>query len=248
MSGSIYLDLDGTLLDPGGLLVQDSMSTLQVVRDSGFRPVILTGRSRWAAAAIARTLGVEDVVCELGAVVLLPGIVQLAAPEAVPFPREALLAALTALPLQEHEPGTPRTSGLVLRSAATAATVTEVLHDAGFGEWCAVDNGPSHLPTDDGTPSRVVHVLPSGTDKATGVRMHLQLRDLLPEACGVVGDSTADLTCASVVPRTFCVRSDDHEALRLAEHQGIPVTEARGAGGALEAVRALVAGLRHDAH
>lgn len=241
MSGAIYLDLDGTLLDPGGVLVPESLMTLAVVRDAGLRPVVLTGRSRWAAVAIARTLGIEDVVCELGAVVIVGGRLQLAAPEAVPFPRRALLDALTDLPAQEHEPGTPRMSGLVLRSAMPADDLTAELHAAGFGGWCCVDNGPSHLPLDDGRPSRVVHVLPSGTDKATGVRMHLQLRDLLPGDCAVVGDSTADLACHVAVPRTFAVRSADEEALTEAARLGLRVTAASGAGGALEAVRTAVA-------
>ncbi|MEV4421183.1 HAD hydrolase family protein [Patulibacter sp. NPDC049589] len=242
MSGAVYLDLDGTLLDPGGLLVPDSLRTLDVVRGAGLRPVVLTGRSRWSATAIARTLGIGDVVCELGAVVLVDGTLRLAAPEAVPFPRRALLDALAAMPAQEHEPGTPRMSGLVLRAAASADELTAELHDAGLRGWCAVDNGPSHLPLDDGRPSRVVHVLPSGTDKATGVRIHLQLRDLLPEQCAVVGDSTADLACHEAIPRTIAVRSADDRALAEAARLGLPVTEASGAAGALEAVRSIVAG------
>jgi hydroxymethylpyrimidine pyrophosphatase-like HAD family hydrolase len=240
VSGAVYLDLDGTLLDPGGVLVPESLMTLAVVRDAGLRPVVLTGRSRWAAVAIARTLDIDDVVCELGAVVLVDGRLQLAAPEAVPFPRRPLLDALEGLAAQEHEPGTPRMSGLVLRSAVPADELTRELHAAGLGGWCAVDNGPSHLPLDDGRASRVVHVLPSGTDKATGVRMHLQLRDLLPGACAVVGDSTADLACHEVVPRTIVVRSPDEEALAEAERLGLRVTEATGAAGALEAVRHVV--------
>lgn len=244
MNGAVYLDLDGTLLDPGGVLVPESLMTLAVVRDAGLRPVVLTGRSRWAAAAIARTLAIDDVVCELGAVVLVDGRLQLAAPEAVPFPRAPLLAALEDVPAQEHEPGTPRMSGLVLRSAMPADDLTDELHAAGFGGWCCVDNGPSHLPLDDGRPSRVVHVLPSGTDKATGVRMHLQMRDLLPGACAVVGDSTADIACHAVVPRTFVVRSEDDEALAEAARLGLHVTASRGAAGALEAVRTVVTGGR----
>jgi hydroxymethylpyrimidine pyrophosphatase-like HAD family hydrolase len=244
MGGAVYLDLDGTLLDPGGLVVPETLGTLRTVREAGLRPVVLTGRSRWAAVAISRVLGVEDVVCELGAVVLVGPRVQLAAPEAVPFPRRPLLEALRGLPLQEHEPGTPRMSGLVLRSAASADEVTDELHGAGFRGWCCVDNGPSLVGLDDGRPSRVVHVLPTGTDKATGVRMHLQMRDLRPDACAVVGDSTADLACADVVPRTVAVRSADGEALDEAARRGLAVTDATGAAGALEAVRGLVAARR----
>lgn len=244
MNGAVYLDLDGTLLDPGGVLVPASLETLRVVRAAGLRPVVITGRSRWAAVPISRILGVDDVVCELGAVVLVGGRVQLSAPEAVPFPRRPLLDVLDGLPMQEHEPGTPRMSGLVLRSAVAADDVTAELHDAGFRGWCCVDNGPTHLPLDDGRPARVVHVLPSGTDKVTGVRLHLQMRNLRPDACAVVGDSVADLACAEVVPRTMAVRSRDEEARSEADRRGLAVTSATGAAGALEAARHLVATMR----
>jgi hydroxymethylpyrimidine pyrophosphatase-like HAD family hydrolase len=228
-------------VEPDGRVVPETLDVLAHVRDHGMRPVLLTGRSRWSAEAVARALGIDDVICELGAVVRVGTQVELAAPEAVPFPREALLAALPGGGTQEHEPGTPRTSGLVLRSAIPAHELTDVLHAAGFGHWCAQDNGPSHRPLDDGRPARVVHVLPSGVDKARGVRLHLQLRDLLPEECVLVGDSPADLTCRSVVPRTVLVRSADATAMATAADHGVPITAHAGARGALEAVRRLIA-------
>jgi hydroxymethylpyrimidine pyrophosphatase-like HAD family hydrolase len=75
----------------------------------------------------------------------------------------------------------------------------------------------------------VVHVLPSGVDKARGVRLHLQLRDLLPDECALVGDSPADLTCRAVVPRTVLVRSADATAMAAAAEDGVPITVHAGA-------------------
>lgn len=240
MSGAVYLDLDGTLLDPGGLLVRASLETVAAVRERGLRPVVLTGRSRWAAAAIAGTLGIGDVVCELGAVALVDGRpVADDAEDQGAVHRATVLDALGGLPLQEHEPGVPRARGLVLRSAAPAGDVTAALRAAGEGRWWAVDNGPSHRPLDDGRACRVVHVLPAGTDKTTGVRRHLLRRGLDADACAVVGDSPADLACRTVVARTVAVRSDDREAQAEAVRLGLPTTAAHGAAGALEAVRGL---------
>lgn len=240
MSGAVHLDLDGTLLDPGGVLTPDSLRAVALVRDAGLRPVVLTGRSRWAAVAVARTLGIDDVVCELGAVVVIDGEVAVAAPEALPVPRAALLDAVAGLPLQEHEPEAPRVSGTVLRSAASADAVTAALRAADLGAWWAVDNGPSHRPLDAGRPARVVHVVPAGIDKAAGVVAHARLTGLPAADCAVVGDSPADLACHAVAGRTVAVRSVDREALDLAATLALPVTAATGAAGALEAVRAIV--------
>ncbi len=238
---TVYLDLDGTLVEPDGRIVPATLQALALVRERGWRPVLLTGRSRWAADAVARALGVDDVISELGAVVSVGEHLELAAPEAVPFPREALLAALPSRLTEEHAPGTPRMSGLVLRSALSAAEITDELHGRGLRGWCCIDNGASHAPLAGGRPARVLHVLPSGVDKATGIRLHLQLRDLRPDECVVIGDSPADLGCRDVIARTVLVRSDDATAVEAAASDGVPVTDAHGAKGALEAIRTLTA-------
>lgn len=243
MTGAVYLDLDGTLLDPGGVLTRDSLEAVETVRGAGLLPVVLTGRSRWVAQAIARTLGVRDVVCELGAVVLAPvgspplGLIT------TPVPRRELLRCLVDLPLEEHEPGAPRSAGVVVRSAATATDVTSRLAAAGFAGWWAVDNGPSHRPLADGRPARVLHLVLAGTDKTSGVSTHLLVRSLDAARCAVVGDSPADLACAAVVGRVLRVRSDDDQAAEAAERAGIATTDAAGAAGTLEAVRRLTTAL-----
>lgn len=240
MSGAIYLDLDRTLLDPDGRITLDTLEALSVVRAAGLLPVLLTGRSRWAACPIARVLGIRDVVCELGAVVLAPdgrlpiGLIT------TPVPRRELLASLSGLPLEEHEPGAPRQAGVVVRSAASAEQVTSRLAGTGFAGWWAVDNGPSHRPLADGRPGRVLHLVLEGTDKSSGVSTHLHVRGLDPAACAVVGDSPADLGCAAVVGRVVRVDSDDDHAREAAEAAGIPTTTATGAAGALEAVRSIL--------
>lgn len=239
MTAAIYLDLDGTLLDPGGRVVPATLDAIALARSRGWRPVLLTGRSHWVAVALARALAIDDVICELGAVLRVDGRTALAAPESVPFPRAALLRALADEPVQEHEPGVPRTAGLVLRSAVSAEHLSRRLADAGLTEWHAVDNGPSHRPTDLGRSARVVHVLPSGVDKATGVRIHQQLRDVAPERAAVVGDSPADLACAPTVAAMMLVRSGDESALAEARALGVAITAEPGARGALAAVDAI---------
>ncbi|MGX6450087.1 HAD family hydrolase, partial [Patulibacter sp. S7RM1-6] len=216
MTRVAYLDLDGTLLDPGGRIVPDTLRAVDHVRDAGWLPVLLTGRSRWVAVAIGRTLGIADVVCELGAVLVADGEARAAAPDAVPVPRAALLAAIAELPVEPHEPDAPRMAGMVLRSAAPAEGLTAALAVAGHDGWHAVDNGPSHRPTHDGRPARVVHLLPVGVDKTTGLALHLALRGARAEDAGVVGDSPADIACAAAVPNMVVVRSADPRALEAA--------------------------------
>nr|WP_246851661.1 HAD hydrolase family protein [Patulibacter sp. SYSU D01012] len=233
--------MDGTLLDPGGRIVPDTLRAVEHVRAAGWLPVLLTGRSRWVAVAIGRTLGIADVICELGAVLVVDGQAHAAIPGALPVPREALVRALAALPAEQHEPDAPRMAGVVLRSAAPAEALTAALASAGLNGWQAVDNGPSHRPLADGRAARVVHLLPTGVDKTAGLRRHLAHRGLDAAAAGVVGDSPADVACADAVPATVVVRSADAQALRAADARGLRVTDAPGATGALEAVRALTA-------
>jgi HAD superfamily hydrolase (TIGR01484 family) len=250
-----YLDLDGTLLAADGRVVPDTLDALAAVHAAGWRPALLTGRSRTVALAIGRLLGVRDVVCELGALVRVDGRDHrtppvddagrpLADEAPEPPPVDELLAALAgagAGPVQEHEPGAARAAGYVLRAAAGGTQLTRALVAAGLEAWHAVDNGPSHLPLADGGPGRVVHVLPRGVDKRAGVLAHRALRGLAAEECLALGDSPADLDVAPAVGR-FVLVAGDERAVARARELGVEVTEGVAAAGALEAARSLAPG------
>jgi len=53
----VACDLDGTLLDPTGSVRPAVRAAVAAVRAAGVRVVIATGRSGWAVAEVARTLG-----------------------------------------------------------------------------------------------------------------------------------------------------------------------------------------------
>jgi hydroxymethylpyrimidine pyrophosphatase-like HAD family hydrolase len=247
-----YLDLDGTLLAADGRVVRDTLDAIAAVRGAGWSPALLTGRSRPVALAIGGLLGVGDVVCELGALVRVDGRDHRTSPvDASGVARAsgapelptvgAVLDAIARAgvgPAQEHEPGSPRAAGHVLRAAGGGAEITRGLRDAGLAAWHAVDNGPSHLPLGDGTPGRVIHVLPRGVDKRAGVLAHQALRGLRPEECVALGDSPADLDVLPAVGR-FLLVAGDPRAEERARALGLPVTRGVAAAGALEAARSL---------
>jgi hydroxymethylpyrimidine pyrophosphatase-like HAD family hydrolase len=247
-----YLDLDGTLLAGDGRVVADTLDAIAAVREAGWRPALLTGRSRPVALAIGRLLGVRDVVCELGALVRIDGRDHRTpagdpeagaridgAPELPPL--DVVLDAIVlagAGPVQEHEPGSPRAAGFVLRAAGSGEALTRALAAAGLGAWHAVDNGPSHLPLAGGGAGRVVHVLPRGVDKRAGVLTHRALRGLASEDCVALGDSPADLDVVPAVGR-FVLVAGDPVAEERARALGLTVTTGVAAAGALEAARTL---------
>jgi Cof subfamily protein (haloacid dehalogenase superfamily) len=55
----VACDIDGTLLDPGGCLRPAVKAAIEAVRAAGVEVVLATGRSPWAVAETARTLGLD---------------------------------------------------------------------------------------------------------------------------------------------------------------------------------------------
>ncbi|MGI9539527.1 MAG: HAD family hydrolase, partial [Miltoncostaeaceae bacterium] len=75
MSRCAYLDLDGTLLGPGGsLLTEDgrtfsdaSVRALGLLREHGVPVVLVSGRSRLRLEAVAIAVGADGALAEMGA-------------------------------------------------------------------------------------------------------------------------------------------------------------------------------------
>jgi Cof subfamily protein (haloacid dehalogenase superfamily) len=70
----LALDVDGTLLDPGGTLRPRTAQAVRRAAIAGIRPVLCTGRRFRRARPIAEQLGIETpIVCNSGAIVKDPG-------------------------------------------------------------------------------------------------------------------------------------------------------------------------------
>lgn len=69
----IALDLDGTLLDPGGKITRGAKAAIVQARAAGVRVVLSTGRPIPEAIWFAREAGCDDLICCLGGAALVDG-------------------------------------------------------------------------------------------------------------------------------------------------------------------------------
>jgi hydroxymethylpyrimidine pyrophosphatase-like HAD family hydrolase len=244
-----YLDLDGTLLGPGGSLLRGAdgrfsaagVRALERLSGAGVPAVLVSGRAARHLREAARLLGADGALPELGALGAgypVPdgmSVHQAIAATGVP---ERLLAAEPGLEVHPASVGLregthcfrgragPQAEGFVTRASAGALRL--------------VDNGVI-----DGAGNRVYHLTPTAASKATAVAGDIAARGADPAACLAVGDSPEDLRIAAVVGHFALV------ANALAANGGgledagdVWVTRAAHGAGVLEAVEDWLAGRR----
>lgn len=213
-----YVDLDGTLLGPGGSLLTGpdgrpsavAARALVAAADGGIAVVPTSGRRRGQLAHEARLLGLADFIGEAGSVTVRGGEARYAWGQCpaglADTPHEALVAAgaleavLTAFEgdLRLYEPWhRGREGGVLLHGRVDLEAAQRVLAEAGCGWAQLVDNGETG-----GWPGRAVrayHLLPRGVGKAEAVAADLAEAGLTPAEAAAVGDSPADAALAEVV-------------------------------------------------
>lgn len=213
-----YVDLDGTLLGPGGSLLTgpDGRPSARAARAlvdaalAGLPVVPLSGRRRSQLAGDARLLGLPDWIAEAGSVTMRDGVATYAWGETPPglatTPHDALLAAgaldalMTAFAgqVRPYEPWHHgREGSVLLHGRLDPAAADRVLAEAGCGWARVVDNGAAQ-----GWPGREVrayHLLARGVGKAEAVADDLAAVGVPREQAAAVGDSPADARVADVV-------------------------------------------------
>jgi hydroxymethylpyrimidine pyrophosphatase-like HAD family hydrolase len=238
MSRVAYLDLDGTLLGPGGSLLQgvDGVSeagarALARLTAEGVPYVFVSGRSRVRVEDAARMLGADGALAELGA---LDAGYPVRDGETV----HAAIAA-TGLPaeLLAREPGLEvhpvsdlgREGSHVLRGRIGADVPAWVARRSG-GALRLADNGrigPGEV--------RIYHLVPTRASKALSVELDVARRGVRATACLAVGDSAEDVEIGQVVGTMALVANGAAAEPRLAALASFTTTGAHGAG-VLEAV------------
>ncbi len=218
MTRALYVDVDGTLVGPGGDALWGGSTRLVEAllrcRSAGVAVVPVTGRGRVQVRELCRLLGLPRGIAELGCV-------HVEGPEVryelgrFPFtgrtPVEAMeaegaIALLTGLAdLEPHDPWNEgRVATFVLRGKAEVGAANEALGDHGL-PWCQlVDNGVLRR---DGL--HAYHLAPVGTGKAEGVRIDRDHHGLAREDVVYVGDAAADLACAGEVGQCWLVANAD---------------------------------------
>lgn len=239
MSRVCYLDLDETLLGHGGGILRDgsgafayeSIRAFEALHTADVPFVLVSGRRLAELKAIARMLGADGALGELGAcdagyptddgqnvhqAIAATGIV------------DTLLAWADG----DLEPYLPwalgREGSHLLVGRATDETMA-LVDTLSRGTLRLVDNGGIA----DGR--RAYHLLPSGAGKGPAVARDIERRNADPSACLGVGDSRADLELVGVVGLVAIVANGVDDDPSLAAE--VPwITRAHHGAGVLEAV------------
>jgi hydroxymethylpyrimidine pyrophosphatase-like HAD family hydrolase len=218
----LYVDVDGTLVGPGGDLLWDGstrvIDALLRARTAGLDIVPVTGRGRVQVFELCRLLGLRRGIGELGCVHVEGREVRYELGD-FPFvgrtPVEAMHdegAIAFVLRQGRLEPwNVGREATYLLRGEAEAETVNAALVAAGF-EWCRfVDNGLLRRTTGTGGVVGAYHLAPAGTGKATGVRIDRERHRIDVIEAAYIGDSAADLECAREVAQCWLVANAEAE-------------------------------------
>jgi len=255
-----YVDLDGTLLGPGGSLLHgadgrfalDGVRALQACSRAGVEVVLYSGRRQMSVFEDSRLIGSRSYIFEIGCGLVLDGELEWLTDGMVPSPAEgtiyeqvdrsgapALLLEHYAGRLEYHTPWSRgREVSHLFRGAVEPTEAQEVLSRAGYGWLRLVDNGVVHEPTEQmpGLPViHAYHLIPAGASKARAVARHMQARGYGRADCIAIGDSREDLDAVAVVGAFWLVANalvrDPGLASDLAGRPGVRVaSEAYGAG------------------
>lgn len=220
----VYLDLDGTLMGPGGSLLrgQDGAFALEGVRAlqacfrAGVEVMVYSGRRQSSVFECARVIGAPAYTFEVGCGLVIDGSLEWLTDGIVPSAQRgsiysqieasgapALLLERFAGRLEYHTPwSVGREVSHLFRGAVDLAEVGEVLSGAGLGWLRLVDNGVVRAAAEQMRGLDVVHayhLIPAGASKARAVARHMQARAYAPEDVIAVGDSREDLGVAGAV-------------------------------------------------
>jgi hydroxymethylpyrimidine pyrophosphatase-like HAD family hydrolase len=220
----LYVDLDGTLLGPGGSLLRgaggrfslDAARALQACDRAGVEVVLYSGRRERSVFEDSRVLGISSYSFELGCALVIDGELEWLTDGIVPSEKHGtiydqiersgaaqLLLERYAGRLEYHTPWSAgRDVSHLFRGDIELSSAQALLDKAGFDWLRLVDNGIVHEnlgSMGDLTVVRVYHLIPAGASKTRSVARHMQARGYSPTECIAVGDSREDMEVAAVV-------------------------------------------------
>jgi hydroxymethylpyrimidine pyrophosphatase-like HAD family hydrolase len=215
----LYVDVDGTLVSPGGDLFWEGstalIDALLAASDAGIAIVPVTGRGRVQVRELCRLLALPRGIAELGCI-HLEGKEARYELGAFPFVGETPVEAFVTrgplelvratADLESHDPWNEgREATYILRGQADVDAVNKALVEHGF-EWCElVDNGAlSRRPG-----FHAYHLAPVGTGKVAGVAADRERHAVDKADAFYIGDSAADLACAPQVGECWLVANAD---------------------------------------
>jgi phosphoglycolate phosphatase len=220
----VYVDLDGTLLGPGGSLLHgadgrfalEGVRALQACWRAGVEVVLYSGRRQASVFEDSRLIGSSSYIFEIGCGVVIDGELEWLTDGVVPSAEEgtiyeqversgapALLLEGFRGRLEYHTPwSVGREVSHLFRGAVDPFEAQDLLAGAGY-EWLRlVDNGVVRAASEQmpGLPViHAYHLIPAGASKVRAVARHMQARTYAREDCIAIGDSREDMDASAVV-------------------------------------------------
>jgi hydroxymethylpyrimidine pyrophosphatase-like HAD family hydrolase len=267
----LYVDLDSTLLGPGGALLRDAERkfTLQGVRAlqacdrAGAEVVLMSGRRQSTVAEQARLFDQPAYIFEAGSCLVLDGDEHWITGDYLPHSdagtihdqidasgAPALLLEHYAGRLEYHDPWhRNREVSHLFRGLVDAAEADELLAAHGHGALRLVDNGGVHRRSPDLVALdevRAYHLVPRGASKANAVALHMRARGYDRDRTIAVGDSREDMETAASVGMFWFVSNAvqrDPTLTHASRHRdNVRVADASYGAGVYEAVVTSLAG------
>jgi hydroxymethylpyrimidine pyrophosphatase-like HAD family hydrolase len=261
---SVYVDLDATLLGPGGVLLRgadgtfalDGVRALQACDRAGAEVVLMSGRRQAQVMEDARLIGQTSYIFEAGSCLVLDGEEHWLTGDLMPGEAGTIHDQIEAMGaprlllehydgrLEYHDPWhRNREVSHLFRGLVDAAAADALLAEHGHGALRLVDNGGVHRRSPrlvDLEEVRAYHLVPRGASKAGAVARHMRARRLAPEDAIAVGDSREDLETAAHVGTFWFVANalERDPTLReaAAGRPNVRVAEASYGAGVYEAV------------
>ena len=212
------VDVDGTLTEDGRIDFK-AMELLRWLADSGFKVILVSGRSVWELLTLASLGGLTKlVVAENGGVVALSPtkLVMLADKYEVLKGYDYLSERIEGVRLRETF---PRLTELVLERTFDLSLGNRLLEEAGFELKLRDSNYAYHLES-------------SKVDKGKGLLKALKHLGADGEEFVAIGDSDVDVDMFRVCGRSVAMENGTEGAKRAADY----VAKGRGAAGLKDAV------------
>jgi hydroxymethylpyrimidine pyrophosphatase-like HAD family hydrolase len=256
----LYVDLDGTLLGPGGSMVRDGdgrfaldgIRALQACDRAGVEVVIFSGRRQQTVFEDSRLLGLGCYIFEVGCGLVIDGELEWLTGGIVPSREKGtifeqidasgaprLLLERYAGRLEYHTPWSrDRDVSHLFRGAIDMAEVQQLLGGAGYDWLRLVDNGVVRAASEQMAGLPVIHayhLIPAGASKVRAVARHMQARGYARADCIAIGDSREDMEASQVVDTFWLVANAlEHDPALGSELAGRPgariASEPYGAG------------------
>lgn len=261
----VYLDLDGTLLGPGGSLLRgadggfsmEGVRALQACARAEVEVMLYSGRRQSSVFECARLFGCSAYTFEVGCGLVIDGALEWLTDGLVPSEEAGSIydqIAASGAPklLLEHFHGrleyhTPWSRGRevshLFRGAIDLNEAGRVLAAGGLHWLRLVDNGVVRAPAEQMSGLETVHayhLIPAAASKVRAVARHMQARGYRPAECIAAGDSREDMGAAEIVASFWLVGNalerDPELTSDMARAGNVRVSEAGYGAGVYEAV------------